>query len=236
MNKKIDKKQLYNLGDYISDFAKSYIIIGGTATQLLLEASGDNSRTTKDIDMVIVKGDDDKEFIKNLNAFLKAGEYTNYCRDDKKYFYRFEKPKNSNYPKMIEIFARDELKLDPNQKYTRINIEDSYYYLSGIILDDDFFDFIKRGVIFKDRLAILNYMHLIPLKMYAYNNLKLLNENEYDIQKHKTDVFNLCNLFKEDDRINLPEKIKLEVIKFIDDVTKIEDNEKIELLIRMFQL
>lgn len=55
MNKKIQNKQLYKLGEFISEFDKSYIIIGGTATMLLLKTIGDDSRVTKDVDMVIMK-------------------------------------------------------------------------------------------------------------------------------------------------------------------------------------
>lgn len=139
---------------------------------------------------------------------------------------------------MIEIFAGDELKLDQNKRYTRINIDDSYYYLSGIILDEDFFIFIKSGVILKERLAVLDYLYLIPLKMYAYNNLKRTNERKYDIQKHKEDVFKLCDLFKENDELILSGKIKNEVINFIIDISENGDvnSNKVFLLKKVYQI
>lgn len=238
MNKKIQNKQLYKLGEFISEFDKSYIIIGGTATMLLLKTIGDDSRVTKDVDMVIMNNENDNDFLIKLISFLKEGEYQNYYRDNKKYFYRFENPKNDNYPKMIEIFAGDELKLDQNKRYTRINIDDSYYYLSGIILDEDFFIFIKSGVILKERLAVLDYLYLIPLKMYAYNNLKRTNERKYDIQKHKEDVFKLCDLFKENDELILSGKIKNEVINFIIDISENGDvnSNKVFLLKKVYQI
>lgn len=39
MSKNIDSNKLKTLSDYLNDFKESYVVIGGTATSLLLEES-----------------------------------------------------------------------------------------------------------------------------------------------------------------------------------------------------
>lgn len=58
-----------------ADFQNYYVLIGGTATSIVLDSQGFKSRTTKDYDMVIIDEVKNKEFYTTLNHFLELGEY-----------------------------------------------------------------------------------------------------------------------------------------------------------------
>ena len=45
--------QLDTFSNYFSSFNEQYVLIGGTATMLLLSEVGFSSRTTKDLDIVL---------------------------------------------------------------------------------------------------------------------------------------------------------------------------------------
>ena len=57
-------------------FEDQYVLIGGSATQLAMENAGELfSRTTKDLDIVVIVDALTPEFIEKFWEFVKAGEY-----------------------------------------------------------------------------------------------------------------------------------------------------------------
>lgn len=63
--------------EYFQDFKDNYEIIGGLAIYLLLDDAGfDNTRATKDIDLVLSVEALNDTFIGQYWKFVKAGGYT----------------------------------------------------------------------------------------------------------------------------------------------------------------
>ncbi|HHV8317594.1 TPA: hypothetical protein ACUODS_000956 [Streptococcus pneumoniae] len=87
-----------------ADFQNYYVLIGGTATSIVLDSQGFKSRTTKDYDMVIIDEVKNKEFYTTLNHFLELGEYQGSQKDEKAQLFRFTTT-NPEFPSMIELFS-----------------------------------------------------------------------------------------------------------------------------------
>ena len=70
-----------------------YVVIGGTACDMLLSNEGLTMRTTKDIDIVLIAERMSADFVDRLWGFLKLGRYQSLEKDaaERKY-YRFSKP------------------------------------------------------------------------------------------------------------------------------------------------
>ena len=86
------------------DFKDYYVLIGGTATSIVLDANGFESRTTKDYDMVIIDELKNKQFYEALTNFLEMGEYEGGHKDHKAQLFRFTTNK-PGFPEMIELFS-----------------------------------------------------------------------------------------------------------------------------------
>lgn len=85
----------------------SYVLIGGSACDLLMEAQGERFRATKDLDVVALAQGDDAGFASALWSFVREGGYEPWkSSDGNVHFYRFVKPSKPGYPHMIELFAR----------------------------------------------------------------------------------------------------------------------------------
>ena len=205
-----------------------YAVIGGTACDLLMDEIGEDFRATKDLDIVLIVESLTAEFGKSFWEYItEAGyEHKNKSTGDIQ-FYRFSRPISSKYPFMIEIFSRkpNKLVLPENAVLTPLPIDEELSSLSAILLDDSYYNFIKNGVIFVDGIAILDAIHLIPLKAKAWLDLsekKSLDVNSVDskdIKKHKNDIYRLTKLLTADEHIVLPEEIQNDIREFIGSVS-----------------
>ncbi len=70
--------------EYFKDFPESYIIIGGTACDIVLSEAGLIPRATKDIDMVLIVEALKSEFVRRFWDFIKAGEYADNQNSEEK--------------------------------------------------------------------------------------------------------------------------------------------------------
>lgn len=61
--------------NYFRDFVQSYVIIGGTACDIIVSATGLTPRATKDIDIIIVVEALDSAFAKQFWNFVHDGQY-----------------------------------------------------------------------------------------------------------------------------------------------------------------
>lgn len=76
--------------NYFKGFEKEYVIIGGTACELLLSDKGLDFRSTKDIDMVLIIEVLSKKFAKTFWKYANEGEYTYINKKSGEHkFYRF---------------------------------------------------------------------------------------------------------------------------------------------------
>ena len=131
---------------------------------------------------------------------------------------------------MIEIFSRkpDNLILPEDAVLTPLPLDEELSSLSAILLDDNYYDFIKSGIIQIDGIAILDALHLIPLKAKAWIDLsekKLADANSVDskdIKKHKNDIYRLTSLLTAEMQITVSQEIYDDIQVFIN--ATIEDN------------
>ena len=80
---------------YFAGFEKQYVVIGGTACQLIMEEQEIPFRATKDIDMVLIVESLTKEFGNCFWKFIKEGEYEHINKSTgNAQFYRFSSPKS----------------------------------------------------------------------------------------------------------------------------------------------
>lgn len=196
-----------------SNFKDQYVIIGGGAASIFMEDQLLNFRATKDVDLVILI--QSKEFNKEIIDYVKNGQYQEQgATANQPKYYRFTKPKESNYPKVIEIFARNELGLELLEGQHIIPIQnESAEYLSAILLDDDYFNLIRTNITeSRSGIPIINSVANICLKAGAYSDLLKRSENsdikvdKADIQKHLKDIWRLSMTLTGKEVINLDGK------------------------------
>jgi hypothetical protein len=213
--------------DYFKDYTDKYILIGGTACDLAMENMGLDFRATKDLDIVLVLEALDVEFVNAFRGFIKEGQYKNRQKSTgKKLFYRFYDPEEEAFPYMIELFSRkpDVFELPFESHLTPIPIDETVSSLSAILMDNDYYDFIKNGQKVTDDLSIISQEYLIPLKSRAWLDLcKIKSSGETidskDIKKHKNDVFRLYQILSLDTDIALPQSIADDMRVFLDKVS-----------------
>ncbi len=74
---------------------------------------------------------------------------------------------------MIELFSRipDGIKLQKDNQFTPIHISDDISSLSAILLDDEYYNFLRSGRDVVDGLSVLTGAYLVPFKMKAWLDL-----------------------------------------------------------------
>lgn len=210
--------------EHFKDHTDAFIIIGGTACSLLLEVAGGEFRATKDIDIVLCVDNAKPGFAKAFRDFIEKGGYQNrQGSTNRKVFYRFNRPSDKSYPDMLELFSttREGFDLGQDARITPVPLGEEASSLSAILMDADYYSFVRDGVQFIDGLPVLKAEHLIPLKAKAFLDLSARKGrgekiDSFDIKKHKNDVFRLYPLLTEDMRPNIPEVVQKDMAKFLE--------------------
>jgi len=203
--------------EHFKSFSDNYVIIGGTACDVLLSGEGFFPRATKDIDLIVVVENLTTEFISRLWEFLKAGKYESLQKDSKeRKYYRFTKPREKYFPRQIELFSRipDSIDGEYASHLVHLSVDDaSAYTLSAILLNDIYYTYtIEHSSIIED-LHRADIESLICLKAKAYLDLedrksKGEKVDEDDIKKHKNDIFRLAVLLPQGASFEFPLPIK----------------------------
>ena len=134
--------------EHFKDFADRYVLIGGTACDLIMSDVGLQFRATKDLDIVLCIESVDPEFARAFWAFVKAGQYEiQETAEGKPRFYRFQKPADGNYPTMLELFSPvpEALSVAEGSHLTPIPVHDEISSLSAILLDADYYGWVQSG-------------------------------------------------------------------------------------------
>ena len=223
-------KGLSGFKEWFRGYENNYAVIGGTACDLLLNEASLTFRVTKDIDMVLIVEALSSEFGAKFWEYVKIAGYEHRRKSTSApEFYRFTKPKSNDYPSMIELFTRriEGICLPDDAVLTPLPIEDDISSLSAILLDSDYYEFLKSGVIILDGIPILDAARLIPFKARAWLDLSVRRKrgeqiDSKNIRKHKSDILQLYNLLPADLRITLPEVIREDMSAFISE--NITDN------------
>lgn len=203
-----------------------YTIIGGTACDLLMAEAGLDFRATKDIDLVLIVEALEPSFGRLLWEYVTAAGYQHRRKSSSQpQFYRFTHPRESAYPAMIELFSRkpDSIVLPPDARLSPLPFEEEISSLSAILLDDDYYDFLKRGRISLSGVVVLDAPYLIPFKAKAWVDLSRKKQageavDEKNVRKHKNDVFRLSELLNPNLRMLdlLPGTVKKDMAVFIE--------------------
>lgn len=210
--------------EYFGEYSDNYIIVGGTACSVVMGDAGLDFRATRDIDMILIIEDMTHEFGQAFWRFVNDGGYTVFeNKSGEPQFFRFMSPKTQGYPAMIELFSRkqDIFKGQRHGTFIPVAIGDEISSLSAILLDDDYYAFLKSGRQIVDGLSVLSPMHLIAFKAKAYIDLmgrkaNGAHVNSGDIKKHKNDVFRLTQLLSTDMSVNAPQTVKDDLNAFFE--------------------
>lgn len=207
---------------YFEEYPNHYVIIGGTACDIIIDEAGIVPRATRDIDIILIVEALSIEFVKKFWQFIKDGDYGNQEKsNDKRQYYRFKKPKNTNFPYQIELFSRtpDVIVLDDDAHLTPIPVEDDLSSLSAILLNDDYYNYMIEHSQVQDGLHHANIEALICLKTKAFLEIMERIENgskeeAKQLKKHKADVFRLTVLLTPESEFVLLETIQVHINQF----------------------
>ncbi|SKA05226.1 hypothetical protein SAMN04488128_102478 [Chitinophaga eiseniae] len=211
--------------NYFNAYTDNYIIIGGTACDIVISSAGLTARATRDIDIILVVEALTPEFVAQFWLFVREAGYkkAEKSETDRKY-YRFREPENSDYPFQIELFSRvpDLLDVRPNSHLTAIPVDDKELSsLSAILMNDDYYYYTLQHCSRESELHRANIEALICLKARAYLDMikrKEQGENidTKNIKKHKADIFRLSALLTDNDNFELPPTIFDDLQYFIE--------------------
>ena len=214
--------------EYFLDFTEQYVLIGGSACEILFNNIDVDFRATRDLDVVLIIEALSKDFISKFWDFIKDGGYINKEKSSGgNQFYRFFKPKTSAYPLMIELFSTKSGILESKElsSITPLSIEDEIISLSAILLNRDYYNLIHKGKINIDGYSILDFEYIVIFKIRAWLDLYRLklsgiNIDSKNINKHKNDIFNLLTNIPRVKNVSLSDIIKEDVIDFINEIEK----------------
>jgi hypothetical protein len=207
---------------YFEQFPGNYVIIGGTACDIIIDEAGFVPRATKDIDIILVVEALSSEFVKQFWQFINDGKYQQREKsNDEREYYRFIKPENTDFPHQIELFSRtlDVIVLEGEAHLTPIPVDDDLSSLSAILLNDEYYNYMIEHSQIEDGLHRANIEALICLKAKAFLEIKerLENGSKEDVKqlkKHKADVFRLSVMLSPESIFELPETIQTHINEF----------------------
>lgn len=219
-------KGLESFKEWFHGYEEQYAIIGGTACDLLMMNEGLDFRATKDIDLVLIIEAIDAAFGSRFWEYVTAAGYEHRNKSTgESQFYRFANPQSEEYPTMIELFTRkpDAISLPERAILSPLPMEEDVSSLSAILLDEDYYEFLRHGRIQMSGITILDAPYLIPFKAKAWIDLSRRKaEGEQvdsrNIRKHKNDLFRLAELLERDRKPlpYLPDAVKADMNEFLE--------------------
>lgn len=204
-------------------YKDQYVIIGGTACDLIMESEELPFRATKDIDIVLIVESMTAEFGRRFWEYITEAGYEHLNKSSGKVqFYRFTSPKSKDYPYMIELFSRNPefIVLSDDAILTPLPIDDEVSSLSAILLNEAYYELLKEGHTVIDGMPVLKPSCLIPFKAKAWLDLnERKNAGEHvdskNIRKHKNDVFRLAQLLTADTKQSIIPEIAEDMKSFL---------------------
>ncbi len=211
--------------EHFKGFEDRYVLIGGSASSIIMEESGADFRATKDLDIVLCKETLDADFAEKFREFIELGRYSNRQKSTgKKLLYRFHTPQDKSYPYMLELFSRIPGFMEINNwdsKLVPIRIDTDDESLSAILIDSGYYNLIYTNRRIINGLPIVGPEILIPLKARAWLDLTERKDSgehidSKNIRKHRNDIFRLFPLLPGDLSIHFPQQIKADLKQFSD--------------------
>ena len=122
--------------EYFQEYVDQYVLIGGTACDISFSQHSGDFRATRDLDVVLIVEALTPAFGARFWQFIHDGGYQNRAKSSgQPQFYRFDKPREAEFPSMIELFARTDFLQDGAAEITPLHIDDNVYSLSAILLN-----------------------------------------------------------------------------------------------------
>jgi hypothetical protein len=212
--------------NYFEKFSDNYVIIGGTACDVIIGGAGFTPRATRDIDIILVVEAITPAFVTEFWNFVKEGNYAkNEKNEGERKYYRFIKPANPDFPYQIELFARipDVLDVREGAHLTPVPVDEDLSSLSAILMNEDYYNYTLDHSAEQEGLQRANTESLICLKAKAFLDMTERKEkgeaiDDKHIRKHKADVFRLSVMLTDNDTFELPESMHVDMQSFIDAV------------------
>lgn len=212
--------------EYFRDHTHQYVFIGGTACDILMEESGGEFRTTKDLDVVLIIEALDSSFGDTFWEFIEDGGYQNRGKNNGEHqFYRFTEPRDPKFPKMIELFSKQPnyLNLKFDNGLTPIHIDDSIVSLSAILLDESYYNALLDGKKEVNGYSLIEIETIILFKIKAWLDMKkriAVGEqvDSKNIKKHKNDIFRLLAFVTPSSRVEVREEIRKDIMIFNEEI------------------
>lgn len=207
---------------YFAEYEEQYVLIGGAACDIAFESNDTAFRATRDLDMVLIVEALTPKFGEKFWEFIQDGRYRNKSTNGHKpQFYRFDKPENEEYPKMIELFCRSNFELREMTGITPIHIDDEVSSLSAILLNDDYYRILLEGKVVRNGLSVLRPEYLILFKAKAFLDLKQRKDrgeavDSKNISKHKKDILRIAAELVLERTGELPGAVETDIRAFID--------------------
>ena len=207
--------------EYFQDYACKYIFIGGTACDIILGQKDVEFRATKDLDMVLIIEAVNDSFVRKFISFISDAGYQHIVKGKvEQQFCRFEKPDNTEFPYMIELFGRrPDYLFELDNNVAPIHVSDEVISLSAILLDDEYYSLLLAGKTEVDGLTVLDLEHLILFKIKAWLDLCGLRDDgvhidQKNIKKHKNDVLRLGANITPNNGVHISGKVLDDVKEF----------------------
>ena len=219
-------KGLDKFREYFKGYEDNYVVIGGTACEIILSAAALNPRATKDIDVILVVEVLSKEFVQRFWEFIEAGQYGSKEKSpEERKHYRFKDPAVQGFPIQVELFSRvpDLIDINKDAHLTPIPSGEDLSSLSAILMNDDYYRLTVNLSDVEDGLKRASTEALICLKAKAFLEMSIRRSkgeivSEKEIKKHKHDVFRMALTLTNDSRVELPQRILQDMIDFVEAV------------------
>jgi hypothetical protein len=217
---------LERFSEYMEGLEDCYAIIGGTACDIILSDADLGFRATKDIDVILLVEGRLPEAAAAVWRLVRDGCYDcGKSSSEGVHFYRFTKPRAAGFPSMVELFSKAPSFIGEPEGLTIVPLPagDEVSSLSAILLDDDYYSYMKSGRKAVAGVVVLDEVHLVPFKAKAFLDLSKRRADgekvdSSDIKKHKKDVFRLAQLFTSKTFSELPESIRADMAAFCERV------------------
>jgi len=209
---------------HFKGYEGNYVLIGGTACDLLFREFELPFRATKDLDIVLIAEAITPAFGKRFWEFVKQGQYEIRQRSDgTPIFYRFQKPSDDAYPAMLELFSRNTDALsnaDDRGVCAPIPIGEEISSLSAILLNEAYYGLLKGGTIQIDGVSLLAAEQFLLFKAKAWLDLSTRKASgepvdRRDIKKHRDDVVRLTTILSPDKQIDIDDSIRDDIHEFV---------------------
>lgn len=211
--------------EHFAAVTDQYVLIGGTAAMVAMGEAGLDFRATKDLDIVLHIEALSPLFGTTFWAFVERGGYDirQASATGRPVLYRFQKPANSGFPAMLELFCRSPngIQIAEGRQFMAIPFEEAVASLSAILLDDEYYALIIAGRKNVNGLPWIGAEELIPLKARAWLDLNARRAegqkvDDKDIRKHANDIIRLSQLLAPDTNVRLAAKIAADLKRFLD--------------------